>query len=300
MFGANSQIASDLVYLLSSNPDYYFYLFSRNKFSGKEKKINVEFERYENFFSHNYDLVLNFIGAGDPLKAKSFNENFFLEVQEYDNLIIKYLNKYTDTKYVYFSSGAVYGSDFSSPVCKDTDSIVKISKNTNLNWYSLSKVFHEIQHRSHANLNIVDLRIFSYFSSTSSASAGFLMSEIMTNLKNKTVFLTDEKNIYRDYLRPKNIQMIVELILNYKLKLNCSLDLYTLQPTSKFILLNELKSQFGLKFNIIPSGNPNNESSKLFYYSLNYTAEMIGYKPDLNSLENILEGLEKVLVQYEE
>ena len=147
MFGANSQIASDLVYLLSSNPDYYFYLFSRNKFSGKEKKINVEFERYENFFSHNYDLVLNFIGAGDPLKAKSFNENFFLEVQEYDNLIIKYLNKYTDTKYVYFSSGAVYGSDFSSPVCKDTDSIVKISKNTNLNWYSLSKVFHEIQHR---------------------------------------------------------------------------------------------------------------------------------------------------------
>ena len=61
---------------------------------------------------------------------------------------------------------------------------------------------------------------------------------------------TDNKNITRDYISPKDLhQLIMKLVENDFL--NTSVDCFTKDPTDKFSILELMKSQFGLKYEII-------------------------------------------------
>ena len=59
IMGANSLIAQDFIQTVDLNKNS-LYLFSRQRLANHIS--------YDKFFDNNYDLVVNFIGAGDPNK----------------------------------------------------------------------------------------------------------------------------------------------------------------------------------------------------------------------------------------
>ena len=171
---------------------------------------------------------------------------------------------------------------------------ININNLTSSDWYAIAKLYAEAKHRSLVDYSIVDIRVFNYFSHTQDMNARFLITDIVRSLKNKETFNTSSVNIVRDYITPIDFNNLIKLIINYK-PLNTALDCYTKSPISKFDLLSELESKFGLNYHINASANiVNSTGSKINYYSVNKKAKNIGYSPRNTSLDGIIHELKKL------
>ena len=294
ILGATSQIAQDLILSFSKNQDYNFSLFSRN-IELLEKWINSEnlnekyqAQKYTEFVNHQkYDVIINFVGIGNPIKAQKMGGDIFQITEQYDDMALDYIKQHKETKYIFLSSGVVYGSSYQEPVNKDTVATVDINNLKSTDWYAISKLYVEAKHRSLSELSIVDVRVFNYFSHTQDMSARFLITDIVRAIKNKEVFKTSADNIVRDFITPPDFYRLIQAIIDFK-PINTALDCYTKSPVSKFDLLNELKDEFGLKYEIDKSVNIVNATGvKINYYSTNYKAKSVGYSPQNTSLEGV-------------
>jgi len=298
ILGATSQIAQDLILSFSKNQHYDFSLFGRNV-ALLEKWINNEnlseeyqVQEYSEFGHHQkYDVIINFVGIGDPVKAQKMGSDIFQITEQYDDMALEYLKQHKKTKYIFLSSGAVYGGNYQEPVNKNTVATIDINNLKSTDWYTLAKLYAEAKHRSLSDLSIVDVRVFNYFSHTQDTDSRFLMSDIARAIKNKEVFKTSPENIVRDYITPPDFYQLVEKIINSNFK-NIALDCYTKAPISKFDLLSKLKIEFGLEYEIKGSLDiVNATGAKNNYYSINRIAGKIGYTPENTSIDGVLHEL---------
>jgi nucleoside-diphosphate-sugar epimerase len=298
ILGATSQIAQDLILSFSNNKSYNFSLFSRN-IELLEKWINSEslcdkyqVQEYSEFDNQQkYDVIVNFVGIGDPLKAQNMGSDIFKITEQYDDMALEYLKQHKKTKYIFLSSGAVYGGNYKEPVNKDTVAIIDINNLKSTDWYAISKLYAEAKHRSLSELSIVDVRVFNYFSHTQDMNARFLITDIVRAIKNKEVFKTSADNIIRDYITPPDFYRLIQAIINFK-PINTALDCYTKSPVSKFYLLDELKSEFGLRYEIDKGVDIINATGgKINYFSINSAAKNIGYKPKCTSFGGIFKEI---------
>ena len=302
ILGTTSQIAQDLILSFSINKDYDFFLFGRNSellkkwINNKNLGEKYQAKEYSEFGNNqNYDVIINFVGAGDPAKAQKMGSDIFKVTEQYDNMALEYLKQHNKTKYIFLSSGAVYGGNYQEPVDKDTVATIDINNLKSTDWYTLAKLYAEAKHRSLSDLSIVDVRVFNYFSHRQNMDARFLITDIVRAIKNKEVFKTSAENIVRDFITPPDFYNLIQAIIDFKL-INTALDCYTKSPIAKFDLLDELKSEFGLKYEIIKNVNIVNATGcKLNYYSINYMAKGIGYKPKYSSLSGIVQELDYIL-----
>jgi len=298
ILGATSQIAQDLILSFSINKDYDFSLFGRN-IELLEKWINSEnlsekyqIQEYSEFVNHQkYDVIINFVGIGDPVKAQNMGSDIFKITQQYDEMVLEYLKHNKETKYIFLSSGAVYGGDYENPVNKNTLATVDINNLKSTDWYAIAKLYAEARHRSLLDFSIVDVRVFNYFSHTQDMNARFLITDLIRALKGEEVFRTSSENIVRDFFTPPDFYALIQAVIDFKLT-NLVLDCYTKLPVKKFDLLSEVESKFGLKYSIESSINTINATgSKMNYYSVNRAAEKVGYKPKNTSLEGIIQEI---------
>ena len=298
ILGATSQIAQDLILSFSINKDYDFSLFCRNVVV-LEKWINSEnlcdkyqVQEYSEFGNHKkYDVIINFVGIGDPAKAQKMGSDIFKVTEKYDDMALEYLKQHKKTKYIFLSSGAVYGGDYKDPVNKDTLATVDINNLTSTEWYAIAKLYVEAKHRSLPSLFIVDVRVFNYFSHTQSMNARFLITDIVYAIKNKEVFKTSSENIARDFITPPDFYNLIRTIIDFK-PINIALDCYTKSPVLKFDLLSEFGSKFGLKYEVGKDIDiVNATGAKLNYYSVNKVAKSMGYSPKNTSLEGIIQEI---------
>jgi len=295
ILGATSQIAQDLILSFSINKDYDFSLFCRNVVV-LEKWINSEnlseryqIQEYSEFGNHKkYDVIINFVGIGDPTKAQKMGSDIFKVTEQYDDMALEYLKQHRKTKYIFLSSGAVYGGDYKDPVKKDTLATININNLATTDWYAIAKLYAEARHRSLPDLSIVDIRVFNYFSHTQNINARFLITDIVRALKNGEVFKTSPDNVIRDFITPPDFYNLIQAIIDYK-PLNTALDCYTKSPVEKFNLLSEIESKFGLNYEVDENLNVVNATGAKFnYYSENKIAKDIGYNPGSTSLESII------------
>lgn len=298
ILGATSYIATDLIRSFSSNPQIQLDLFSRFPKKITNWLDSLCLGTVYSAFNYNefnklifYDAIINFIGIGSPIKALEMGASIFDITRHYDNLVLEYLEQNPTTKYLFLSSGAVYGGNFNAPVSTTTESSVDINTVANSQWYSKAKLYAELGHRNKYNFNIIDLRVFNYFSSHIDLTAGYFISEILKCIYNKEVFYTGPENIYRDYIHREDFYQLINCILYSKKNMNMPLDCYSKAPIDKITLLDIMKNKFGLCFNIDRNIN-NLLNSKPYYYSVNYTASSIGYSPDKTSLDCILQETE--------
>ena len=292
IFGSTGHIGKNLISFFIKNNDFKIFLFSRDikKFESLKMIFSdtMSFNTYDDFGKNEYDVVINCVGISNPNAFEKNSRSIFDTAEFYDTMVLDYLKNFPTTLYINLSSGAVFSGEFDKPV--DDSSTYKFDVNgiNKGEMYSISKMYLESKHRSLPDLNIVDLRIFGFFSRFIDVNAGFFMSELLQALKNKSEFVTDKKDFVRDYVNPKDFYDLTKNCIANK-KINDVFDVYSKEIISKFEILEECFNKFDLKFKLVekiesisPTGVKKN------YYSLSRKAEKINYSPQFSSLETIL------------
>ena len=292
IFGSTGHIGKNLISFFIKNNDFKIFLFSRDikKFESLKMIFSdtMSFNTYDDFGKNEYDVVINCVGISNPNAFEKNSRSIFDTAEFYDTMVLDYLKNFPTTLYINLSSGAVFSGEFDKPV--DDSSTYKFDVNgiNKGEMYSISKMYLESKHRSLPDLNIVDLRIFGFFSRFIDVNAGFFMSELLQALKNKSEFITDKKDFVRDYVNPNDFYDLTKNCIANK-KINDVFDVYSKEIISKFQILEECFNKFDLKFKLVekiesisPTGVKKN------YYSLSRKAEKINYFPQFSSLETIL------------
>lgn len=305
IFGSTSHIAKGLIrnFLLNGAKELHLYTRSSSKTLnflssiGKQNSPDcIIHEGYDDFMSNSHDLIINCIGAGPPNKLKDNYSLWFTITEEYDNLIIKYLHKRKEALYINFSSGTVYGNA-EMPAEKNSMSMLQVNKMPVNSYYSIAKLNSEAKHRSFNDYNIVDLRIFSYFSRFIDLESGYFMSDVIKSVINKNILKTNNINIIRDYIHPNDL---FELILKCieKNKLNIALDVSSKEPVEKIKALDFFSEKYGLEYTMrqpLDINSPN--GSKNTYYSKHKAQCGINFTPRYTSLDTIAMESEQILTK---
>jgi len=294
LLGATSQIAKDLIVSFSSAEDKHLQLFARRPEEVKKWLVSAGLpgrypvDEFSGFAKHEYDAIINFVGAGDPAKALAMGNSIFDITQRFDELALGYLQTHPTCRYLFLSSGAVYGSSFNEPANCDTPAVVAINHLAPQEWYGIAKLHAECTHRAHPEFPIIDIRVFNYFSRTQDLSARFLITDIMRAIRDKTELKTSSGSMVRDYLHPTDFYKLVGALLSAPAT-NAAVDCYSRAPINKPNLLAAMQENFGLRYEVADAvASVNATGSKPHYYSLNKRAADFGYQPALTSLEGIL------------
>lgn len=294
ILGATSQIARDLIISFSGSEDKHLYLFARRPevvvkwlvLVGLSGRYPVE--SYSGFAKVEFDAVINFVGVGNPAQAIAMGDSILEITLKYDMLVLNYLQQHPGCRYLFLSSGAVYGSDFDKPVDENSKAIISINQLQAQDWYAIAKLYAECRHRALSHLPIVDIRVFNYFSHTQDVSARFLITDVLRAIQFGDTLTTSSANIVRDYIGPEDFSQLVELILTEP-AVNDVVDCYTKAPVDKMTLLSSMSQNFGLLYEVkqIPVGL-NATGVKMNYFSKNRRAKKFKYSPAKSSLESIL------------
>ncbi|MGL5289485.1 MAG: NAD-dependent epimerase/dehydratase family protein [Aeromonas sp.] len=304
VLGATSFIAQELIREWVTCQDKYdVHLYARDiskvaEFIGKLdlSHINIESFKLSSFPNEcDYDAIINFIGAGDPAKAKAMSASIMSITERYDDLVLAYLERHSDCRYIFLSSGAAYGNDFSQPATQDKPALFNINGDISAEKYGLAKFITEVKHRCRSELSIIDVRVFNFFSRHQDLSARFFIADLLRAIELKQVCQVNPEPMTRDYLHPADFKQIIECLLNAP-KINIAVDCYSAGKIDKLSLLDELKEKFGLNFCltektelVAATGN------KVNYYSNNTKLSDFGYKPHYTSLEGIVTEVSAIL-----
>jgi nucleoside-diphosphate-sugar epimerase len=300
ILGATGFIGKSLTYEFSQRNKFEVSLFSRSKDKASdflktiEARVKFSVHDYSEFKSHDHNVIINCSGIGNPTALKRNPSEIFKVTEYFDGLCIDYLEKNPDTLYINLSTGAVYGGETVDGITSTTKSVINMNNLSTGEYYVIAKMNSEAKHRSRSDLNIIDLRLFSFFSRFIDLDSKLLMGDIVDCLKNKKVLETSVDDIMRDYISQEDLADLIELLIQ-KEKMNDFFDVYTKGPISKFELLDALNAEYGLKYKI---NNQNSHTTptgiKKGYYSKNYKAEALGYSPKYDSLAVIKKEIKSI------
>lgn len=299
LLGATSQIAQDLLLNFARQRDDTLHLFARRPQAVNDwLAVNGLDGRYavsplEDFGAQSFDAVLNFIGVGNPAQAVALGNAIFEITADFDQRVLRYLAQHPTCRYLFLSSGAVYGGSFQEPARRDTPASVAVNALSPQEWYGVAKLHAECRHRAHPEWPIVDIRVFNYISRTQDLSARFLITDLLRAIRNDEVLHTRPDYMVRDYLHPEDFFQLVLALLTAPPS-NAVVDCYTRAPIDKPALLEAMQTRFGLRYAWTDS-QVNATGSKPHYYSLNTRAADFGYQPRYTSLQGILREAEAVL-----
>jgi nucleoside-diphosphate-sugar epimerase len=240
------------------------------------------------------DVLINCIGIGDPGKLMSAIGDFFTVTERFDTFAIDYLLSNPKTLYINFSSGAAYCSDFNTPVDDATTSKIMINSIKPEHYYGITKLYGEIKHRALKELNIVDLRIFGYFSRFIDLRSKYLITDVINAINKREILQTSSIDIYRDYIHPSDLFQAIQMIIS-KGHRNESYDIVSKSPISKFKLFEFFEKQYGLQYQIVKTAGVQATGTKYYYYSVSNKLKKLGWKPNYTSAQVIKEESRELL-----
>jgi len=300
ILGATSQIAKDLIISFSRHSDDQCILFSRVpvNVSAWLKEYHIQSyssHSYDEFSHGDYDAIINFVGVGDPSRAKKMGASIFDITYDYDQLALTYIKQHPECKYIFLSSGAVYGDVFEKPVHSESVAQFPVNYLGETHWYAIAKLYAEARHRALPNLPIVDVRVFNYFSHTQDMSARFFITDMLRAIRDHEVFETTSENIVRDFLHPDDFYQLIACILKAE-PVNMAVDCYSKAPVDKMTLLEVMQKEFHLEYQVTDSDiSVNATGRKLNYYSSHLLAKKLGYFPVYTSESCILTEISNYL-----
>lgn len=304
ILGATGHIAKNIIFHFCTQRKYKLFLYVRSpehmqnflKIIGLDNSDDdITIKTYDEFKNGNFNIVINCVGRGDPGKLKAIGSSIFRLTERFDNLVLDYLEKAPDTLYINFSSGAVYGTEFNSFVSEKDLATIDINNIDSSNFYRIAKINSEAKHRALNTFNIIDLRIFNFFSRFIELKSNYFISELLSCIKQGKELKTGPVDIVRDYVHPKDlIDLIEKCIENHSL--NDAYDVYSLSPVRKFTILDYFSKEYGLKCIIKDDVNKSTlTGEKNIYYSKNRKAEKLCYMPKFTSLDCIIKESEEIL-----
>jgi nucleoside-diphosphate-sugar epimerase len=293
ILGATSHIAKGLIYNLGRGGEFDLCLFARSPGRVSEFLAVVglggrfQARTFDEFDNDSYDAIINCVGFGDPGKLKDAGSEIFRVTETFDNLVMNHLERHPESICINFSSGAVYGTDFASPADENSPATFDINPMDPAGYYGIAKLHSEARHRAMRDFHIVDLRVFGYFSRFIDLDAKYMMSEVVSCVKNGREFITGPDDIVRDYIHPEDLASFVKLCIA-KRDLNDAFDVCSLQPARKFEILEKLSSLYGLKYAVKASySGLSATGKKTNYYSTNGKVRATGFVPRYTSIETL-------------
>jgi hypothetical protein len=292
ILGATSHIAKNLI--IRFGPEVRLFLFCRDKRPVEEFLISepiashCEIRQYQYFGKEDYDAIVNCVGIADPNKQRNCPYEIFEATERFDILAINYIKANDKTRYINFSSGGVFGVDFSEPVSVGSVAAFYPNLLRPADYYRISKLNAEAKHRCLSEYPIVDVRIYSFFSRFIDQNAGFLLSELARCLVGKKVFRTSREDIVRDYIAPDDLFGLVMRICDSH-PMNVVLDSCSAKPLRKSEMLARFERVFGLNIEIFDGNDFTTVSgTKNNYYSINDSVEKyLSFKAARTSLEGV-------------
>jgi len=305
IMGATSHIAKGLIDRFLHKGVDHLYLFARsadkiqNFLTAIGASGNDHYTictNYRAFLSFSYDVILNCVGVGTLNKHRGDYTAYFMVTEEFDNLAIGYLcKKRPHALYVSFSSGAVYGREHSAPVEENSVNRVNVNRIAPQDYYAIVRLNAEAKHRAYHRLNIIDLRVFSYFSRFIDLADGYFITEVLNCIRSRKVLVTDPENMVRDYLHPDDLFSMIQRCMDAR-TINAAFDAVSSKPIEKQEMLDYFSSVYGLKYQTRQSlGNWSATGSKRIYCSVSKAASKIGYHPTFSSLDAINDEAKHIL-----
>lgn len=291
ILGASSELAKDFIALTLEQTEDDLLLYARRPQAVRHwletiGNTTTEVYSFDDFPpAREVCALINFVGIGNPAQARLVGPSVFETTHFYDHLATDYVLKHPRCRYIFLSSGAIYGSDFEQPVTETSLAHVNINKQKNEDWYGLAKLHAECWHRSMPQTPIVDLRVFNYFSHTQDMKASYFMADVVRAIRDGIDLQTTSTNIVRDYLHPTDFHRLVYCILKAP-PMNAAVDCFSRSPVDKFTLLGAIQAHYDLKYKVEDTASAG--SVKLNYYSLSRLAEKFGYRPTMSSIDGIL------------
>ena len=287
ILGATSQIAKDFVARFRDRSDTQLHLYGR---SG-------DLRPYAAFGQAGYAAVINFVGVGDPTRAKEMGADILSVTREYDLMALDYIGRNPETRYIFLSSGAVYGHGFAEPADAQSQAHIPVNALQPQDYYGAAKLYAEVLHRSRVE-TIFDIRVFNYISRAMDLSARFLIADMIDAVRTNCVFKTTSRPLMRDFLHPADFCSLLECCLTAPAGSNMALDCYSRSPISKEELLRLMAGDFGMRYEIAESANiVNATGEKPNYFSRNHQAATLGYAPAYSSGSAIREEVSAILAR---
>ena len=293
--GASSQIAKDLIRSFAAAGRSSLLLYVRNLDTTKAWVAEQNLEAvctvhgYEAYGELSHDVVINFVGVGDPRRAADMGASIFEITASFDDMVLTDLTRNPDRRYLFISSGAAYGNAFAEPVTTSTHAAVAINNIQPQDYYAIAKLYAEARHRAWLNLAIIDLRVFNMFSRTQTIESRFFITDIVRAIRDQRTLQTTAEYVVRDFMHPDDFHRLVECLLAAP-PANCAVDCYSREPIDKPTLLQAMAERFALCYEVVgeTSARVNATGTKPHYYSLNRKAAEFGYQPAWSSLDCIL------------
>jgi len=292
LLGATSHIAKGLITSWAHHQERELLLYARSpervwEFLSQLGRFRAEVLPIDAFGNGKCDVVVNCVGIGAPQKLQDNVEDIFRITTAFDDMILDYLATHPQTLYVNLSSGATYGTDFSKPVDEHSPAQFAVNNLKPEEFYGIAKLHAEAKHRALSRLNIVDLRIFGYFSRYIDLNEKFLLSEIITCLKSRRKLATTPVDIWRDYLHPQDLTSLIDACIVHR-PLNNAYDAYSGKAASKFEILKFFAEAYGLEYEIDESvQSVAATGQKNYYYPIGRKAQQIGYVPAFTTIEGL-------------
>lgn len=234
------------------------------------------------------DIVLDCTGAGDTARIAARGGKFTADILAVDQLITDHMaERAPESLLVSFSSGVVHGDRQDGPVERERPLLARSD-----DLYTQMKLDLERRHRERDDLNLVDLRLFGYFSHCQNLTGRFLLSQAAAAIVGGKVLDTAADNIARDYVHPDDLCDLILRCADSR-PLNTAFDIYSLAPLWKFDLLDRLADRFGLRYRIdasVPAGRARRQ-----YYSLCRRAAATGYRPRYDAIDTVLSEMSALL-----
>ena len=305
ILGATSHIAKGLInnFLKNKTLGLHLYTKSLDKLSVFLESIDVVergdcalYAGYGEFMCLSYDVIINCIGIGTVNKPHSNYADYFTVNEEYDNLAIRYLRECNPhALYICFSSGAVYGRNFTAPVEENSLNCLQVNHVNKNDYYTIMRLNSEAKHRAFKDLRIIDLRVFSYFSRFIDLTDGYFITDIIDCVLKRKALMVDEQNIIRDYLHPQDLFTAVRCAVNTD-KVNGAFDINSTKPVTKQEVLDYFVAKYDLKYGVKKVFDHHSPTGTKNIYCSNYkNAVAIGYEAQFSSLDAIKEEAKYII-----
>lgn len=268
-------------------------LFAREpqKLAGRGRPLAARVRDLADFNAADFDLVVNAIGAGDPSRVKAVGADIVTVTASWDRRVLETMS--SRTRYVFLSSGAVYGSfdqplGATSPIGQPRNSADSIPA------YTTAKLEAETRHRSAISRPILDLRIFGYADPSIDLKGTFLLAELARAIRDRTVFFTSPEDVVRDYAGVQELWALIGA-WEHAGAPNRPLDLYSTAPAAKHDILKQCAARYGLRVEHAGKAPSTPTGAKRFYFPQGRAAADLGFKPERDTIAVLTDTIDAIV-----
>ena len=293
ILGATGYIGFSLSRLLAASRAEPLTLVARapERLSVHDWPATVKLERLDSCEISRFDLIINALGVGDPRRTSDVGAGILEITRRWDDLCISAMRP--DARYVFLSSGAVYGV-LDAPAQADTCLSVPLNAPYPMAPYAVAKLIAELGHRQRPDRSVLDVRVFGYADRAVDLQGSSFLAQLADSLRRQRPFITAPDDMIRDYCGALELWRLIEAWTAAGAP-NGPLDLYSRAPLNKSDLLAFAQKRYGCEVVYSDDVGPSPTGVKPFYASSFRRAADFGYAPARDAMAVVTDVLGEIV-----